>query len=238
MTTFAADYSWVPEFRRGHLVNGYCLTLIRGISAREFLERVGAEVDGEYEGFDAFNDADSDFQDDQEFWGDRFFIGAAPAPEIGWTFALEINGGIESQTDALAYASRGTSVITHSAGAAAMNHFSWWENGDLRTRFERPAERTGSSPDALVEVMAQSGLDVTHGQSVSASELFAVAGNVSGIHFTPEVLERAVYLTGVVEAPAEGWQRIVIHSRGADGGSERVEIVNPDDPSGELSERP
>ncbi|TYB45694.1 DUF6461 domain-containing protein [Actinomadura chibensis] len=228
MTTTGADYSWVPEFRRGHLVNGYCLTLIHRVTPREFLDRVGAEFQGERAGFDAFNDADSDFQDDQDLWGDQFFVGAAPAPGGDWTFALEINGGIESQTDALAYATRGTTAITHSAGAAAMNHFSWWEDGELRTRFERPAERTGGSPDALVEAMARSGLDVEHGRSAAAADLFALAENVSGIRFGPEVLERAVYLTGIVDVPAEAWQRIVIHTQDASGRPEQVEITNPD----------
>lgn len=45
----------------------------------------------------------------------------------------------------------------------AMSLFSWWEDGELRTRFEGPHHREGSTPDYLLDLMRQTGFDLEAG---------------------------------------------------------------------------
>jgi hypothetical protein len=91
-----------------------------------------------------------------------------------------INGGIGTQTDAMKRATADTRGVSHFRSPNAMSLFSWWEDGELRTRFEGPLHRDGSAPDELVDLMhpfAPFAL-VVPGVAVSGNERIE-AGDVS-----------------------------------------------------------
>ncbi|MFF0049207.1 DUF6461 domain-containing protein [Streptomyces sp. NPDC005498] len=142
-----ADRSWLRDFHRGFLLEGYTLTLVRGLTPREYLDRIGAQPQEDCEGFDDLIARDREFQDDQEDWGDRMFVGVTLVHDEGadWVLALEINGGIEIHTDAMKHATRGTRGVSHFRSPNAMSLFSWWEDGELRTRFEGPKPVSSST---------------------------------------------------------------------------------------------
>lgn len=56
-------------------------------------------------------------------------------------------------------ATRGTLAVSHFRSPDASTLFSWWEDGELRTRFEGVLHREGTTPDELVDLMLHVGCD-------------------------------------------------------------------------------
>ena len=217
MTASADDYAWFRDYRRGSLHEMYCMTLVRGVVPDEFLARVGADPQGEFTGFDAFVERDAEFQDSQDLYGDFMFVGATQVTgrEGPWTLLVEINGLAGTDHALMAPLSTGTRVVSHYRNVNALTYISWWEDGELRTRFERPFDRSGSTPDALVELMARVG--ISEESNPGSAEFLALAEELTGVRITAAVLDDAVYSTGVIEMPDEEWSEIVIDLRDASG---------------------
>ncbi|MFI0960731.1 DUF6461 domain-containing protein [Streptomyces sp. NPDC021080] len=228
MNVEPSDRSWFRAFHRGFLLEGYTLTLVRGLSPRTFLDRLGAAPQGDVTGFDAFVARDRDFQDDQEEWGDRMFVGAAlvRGRDADWVLALEINGGIEIQTDSMERVTAGTRGVSHFRSPNAMSLFSWWEDGELRTRFEGPLHRDGSTPDELVDLMRHVGFDI-EGGGCDVEDYIALAEELTGVQVTPDMLEHSAYSTGIVEIPTADWTSVVIDVTDAHGTRTYVELPHP-----------
>ncbi|MEU9171546.1 DUF6461 domain-containing protein [Streptomyces sp. NPDC048420] len=228
MSVEPSDHSWFRNFHGGFLLEGYTLTLVRGLSPQTFLDRLSADLQGDVAGFDAFVTRDRDFQDDQADWGEYMLVGATlvPGKDADWVLALEINGGIELQTDAISHATAGTRAVSHFRSPNAMSLFSWWEDGELRTRFEGPLHRDGSTPDELVDLMHQVGFDFEDG-GCSVENYIALAEELTGVRVTPDVLENSTYSIGIVEIPAEEWKGVVIDITDAHGTRTHVELPNP-----------
>ncbi|WP_329529788.1 DUF6461 domain-containing protein (plasmid) [Streptomyces sp. NBC_01450] len=228
MNIESSDRSWLRDFHGGYLLEGYTLTLVRGLSPQEFLDRIGADPTGDFTGFKAFAARDREFQGDQTDWGDFMFVGATHVrgKDADWVLALEINGGIEIQTDGMKNATRGTRGVSHFRSPNAMTLFSWWEDGELRTRFEGPLHRDGTTPDELVDLMHQVGFDFEDG-GCGLEEYVALAEELTGVHVTPGMLENGTYSTGIVEVPTEDWTRVIVDVTDAHGTSTYVEIPNP-----------
>ncbi|MCW7940540.1 hypothetical protein AAW14_00250 [Streptomyces hygroscopicus] len=228
MNAEPSDHSWLRDFHGGFLLEGYTLTLVRGLSPQRFLDRLGADPQGDVADFDAFVARDRDFQDDQDEWGDYMFVGATlvQGKNADWVLALEINGGIEIRTDAMMRATLGTRGVSHFRSPNAMSLFSWWEDGELRTRFEGPLHRDGSTPDELVDLMHQVGFDFEDG-SCDLEDYIALAEELTGVQVTPDMLENSTYSTGIVEIPTDDWTSVVIDVTDAHGTRAYVELPNP-----------
>ncbi|CAM5258497.1 hypothetical protein SXANM310S_02553 [Streptomyces xanthochromogenes] len=204
MNAEPAERSWLRDFHRGLLLEGYSLTLVRGLTPREYLDRIGAQPQDDCEGFDDFIARDREFQDDQDDWGVRMFVGVTLVHDEGadWVLALEINGGIEIHTDAMKHATRGTRGVSHFRSPNASSLFSWWEEGELRTRFEGPLHREGSTPDHLLDLMRETGFDLETG-ACSLENYVALAEELTGVRLTATMLEDGTYATGILEIPTE-----------------------------------
>jgi hypothetical protein len=76
--------------------------------------------------------------------------------------AVEPNGYLGVTEAAVVPLSFGTRLVSHFRNVNAVDHFYWIENGDIRLDFEPlfPADRFGSDPDGLVDVMRQVGFDL------------------------------------------------------------------------------
>src|SRR5687767_9049698 len=105
----AADYAWFRDYRQSSLYEMYCLTLVQGLSPSEFLEQVDAAPQGEFAGFDAFQQRDLEFQQTQDVFGHFMFVGATPvqAHEEAWTMVVEINGLVGTDDRLMAPVSKG-----------------------------------------------------------------------------------------------------------------------------------
>lgn len=125
--------------------------------------------------------------------------------------------------------SAGTRAVSHSSnGGKPMDFFHWYENGELRTTFEWPARRTGSTPDELNTVMREVGLDPVGDGDPDVDRkaaVFALTGRLTGVTVTEELLRDAEYRMGEVpEEPAEEWRGITIDLRDAHGEGTYIRI--------------
>ena len=221
MTASADDYAWFRGYRRGSLYEGYCLTLIKDLTPAEFLSRLDADIQGDFHGMDAFADRDREFQDSQDLYGDYMLVGAAPAlgPDGPWTLAVEINGTVGADHRFMAAASVGTRIVSHYLNVNALTLFHWWEDGDLRTFFEGPRNRSGSTPDALLPTMSRIGYDLGAGEGsdLGIPGMFALAEELTGIRITADLLDDAIYTAGIVTMPDPEWAQITIDITDANG---------------------
>jgi hypothetical protein len=209
----AADYAWADADADGWgLFSAYCLTLVRGLTPREFMDRLGASIM-----FGALRLGEQFFEISFDCWdephlGDVQFIGATAVAGAGgdWTLALEVNGQLGVTPEIIIPASSGTRLVSHRYnGGNGAGEFCWVEDGDLRLRFEPlfAGQRTGSTPDALLDDMSQIGFrldedgedDEEIGPTIPAA--LALAERLSGVRVTQAMLDNAAYLCGTAALP-------------------------------------
>ncbi|CAL9324777.1 DUF6461 domain-containing protein [Streptomyces sp. SudanB182_2057] len=227
----AHDYAWVrtsPLFR--HMMeSGYTLTLIRGRSPQEVLRAMQAEPRGTGEGTTGLIEADDAYRAevDDDYWDDSHVAGAfkVPGEDGDWTVVLGFDGGLGSPyAESL---SEGGRVVAHSSnGGKPIDLFHWFEDGQLRTTFEWPSVRDGSSPDELVPLLREVGFPLTpegeHDDSAPVVDgkaaVLALAERLTGVRVTESLLQSATYELGLVpEQPAEEWTGVVIDITDAHG---------------------
>lgn len=200
----AADYAWIDGDDEGGLFEAYCLTLVRGLTPRAFLDRLGAEL--------LFEELPLDerfFEISFEYWGaphygDVQFIGATTVPGDGgdWTLAVEVNGHLGVTDSVMAPVSAGTRLVSHRYnGGNGVGHFCWIEDGDPRLSFEPlfAWNRDGSTPDALLADLREIGFGLDEesdeiGPTTTAA--FALADRLTGVRITPGTLTDAVFRCG------------------------------------------
>jgi hypothetical protein len=95
-----------------------------------------------------------------------------------------------------------------------MHFFHWHENGELRTTFEWPTVRSGSTPDELNAVMREVGFDLTDEEAPDVdgkAAVFALTERLTGVRVTEKVLMAAEHRAGEVpEESGEEWESITI----------------------------
>ncbi|NUQ99204.1 MAG: hypothetical protein HOY79_22495 [Streptomyces sp.] len=227
----ARDYAWIrtsPLFR--HMMeSGYTLTLIRGRSPQEVLRAMEAEPRGIGEGTAGLIEADDAHRAEVDYddWDESYVAGAfkVPGEKSDWTVVLGFDGGLGMPcAEAL---SEGGRVVAHSSnGGKPIHLFHWFEDGELRTTFEGPSARDGSSPDELVPLLRAVGFPLTpegeHDGSALAVDgkaaALALAERLTGIRVTESLLQDATYELGLVpEQPAEEWTGLVVDITDAHG---------------------
>ncbi|MET9479068.1 DUF6461 domain-containing protein [Streptomyces sp. NPDC006638] len=173
----AADYGWIrspSSFFRYALEGGYTLTLVRGVSPAELLEVAGAEPRGACDGLVELIEQHADILDGYEGSPESFLAGAFSVPGEGgdWTLALEFGGDLGTRPSIMEALSTGTQAVSHSSnGGKPMHFFHWYEDGELRTTFEWPTDRTGSTPDELNDVNRLDILLATHQLGDEAAQI-------------------------------------------------------------------
>ncbi|MEU4096636.1 DUF6461 domain-containing protein [Streptomyces sp. NPDC026673] len=230
----AADYGWIrspSSFFRYAQDYGYTMTLVRGVAPAELLALAGAEQRGACEGVGELIERNNEFTDAFDPWPDSFIAGAFTVPGDGgnWTLALEFGGDLGTRPRLLETLSAGTRAVAHSSnGGKPLDFFHWYEDGESRTVFEWPSNRSGSTPDELVPLIREVGLDpdgdgdpdVDHKAAV-----FALTERLTGVRVTEELLRSAPCLLGEVpEEPVEEWHGITIDLRDAQGEGPYIRI--------------
>ncbi|WP_037634921.1 DUF6461 domain-containing protein [Streptomyces katrae] len=223
----AADYGWIrssSSLFAYALEVGYTLTLVRGVSPSEVFRIVGAEPRGECAGLDALIHEQQGFLDEYEQWPEAFLAGAFTVRGEGgdWTLALEFGGDLGTRARLMEALSAGTRAVSHSSnGGKPMDFFHWYEDGELRTTFEWPADRTGSTPDELNGVMRQVGLDPTGDEDPGIDQkaaVLALTERLTGVRVTEELLAEAGYrVAEVPEEPVREWTGLTIDITDAHG---------------------
>ncbi|WP_055528270.1 DUF6461 domain-containing protein [Streptomyces graminilatus] len=202
-TTTAADYTWLEEQYEG-LMQAYCVTLVKGISPDGLLHELGAESVLRVTGVEALFEPSCGAG--EGYRGDLMFVGVAAVGD--WSLMVEYNGYVGIREAAMGPVSRGRTVVSHFRNVNAVDYFYWFEDGDLRLRFEPlfPSLRNGSHPDELLTEMRESGFDLTEddkdrdfdGHTEAA---FALAHRLTGVHLTPELFESLDFTCGLISLP-------------------------------------
>ncbi|MCX4804266.1 DUF6461 domain-containing protein [Streptomyces sp. NBC_01214] len=209
----AADYGWISSSSSVLAYGmelGYSLTLVRGVSPSELFRIVGAEPQGVCEGLNELIHEQQEFLDEYDEWPDAFLAGAFTVQGEGgdWTLVLEFGGGLDMRADIMEAISAGTRAVSHSSnGGKPMDFFHWYEQGELRTTFEWPADRTGSTPNALNPLMLAVGLHPSGEEDPDVDRkaaVLALTERLTGVRVTQELLAEAEYhVAEVQEEPAE-----------------------------------
>lgn len=152
---------------------------------------------------------------DYDYWDESYVAGAfkVPGGKDDWTVVLGFDGGLG--VPCARTLSEGGRVVAHSSnGGKPIDLFHWFEDGELRTTFEGPSAREGSSRDELVPLLREVGFPLTpegeHDENALAVDgkaaVLALAESLTGIRVTESLLQDATYELGLVpERPAEKW---------------------------------
>lgn len=203
MVSTAADYGWFGE-RFPELAQGYCLTLVRGLTPAGFLSRIGARPEPRYATLEAM------FMPSLRLWdapghGSQSMIGVTTVPGGDWALGIESTGFLGATEEVVVPLSAGTTLVSHYENFDAGGNFYWVEDGEIRLRFDPldPAWREGSSPDALVSVMRQVGFDLGEdGETEHPQEAsFALAEYLTGVRVTAGLLGGSAYQCGIAPVP-------------------------------------
>jgi hypothetical protein len=200
--TTAADYAWLEE-RYENLMQAYCVTLVRGLGPGELLRELKAEPGPRITGVDGL--CEPSFEAVGPY---RLFVGATRVDD--WSLMVEFNGYLGVTNEAMLPLSRGRTVVSHFLNVNAVDHFCWYEDGELRLHFEPlfAYHRDGTHPDELLEDMRESGFDpVEHDEDDErdyeglTGASFALAHRITGIRLTPELLANAEFHCGIAQVP-------------------------------------
>ncbi|MFD8980545.1 DUF6461 domain-containing protein [Streptomyces sp. NPDC059564] len=213
-TATAADYGWIRSASSAFayaLECGYTMTLVGGVAPEDAFTMAGAAPGGVCRGLDALIERHVALLDESDAWPESFLTGAftvATATRY-WTVVLEFGGALGMRSGFLGPLSNGTRVVSHSSnGGKPMDFFHWYENGELRTTFEWPADRTGRTPDDLNGLMREVGLDPSGDEDPAIDHkaaVLALTERLTGVRLTEELLRDTTYLTAAVpEEPAAG----------------------------------
>ncbi|MEU9755864.1 DUF6461 domain-containing protein [Streptomyces althioticus] len=206
----AHDYAWIRTSPLFALMTewGYSLTLVRGSTPREVLDAMGAEPCGTGEGVAGLIDANQAHESD-DHWDESYVAGAAGVRgERGdWTLVLGFDWGLGLSEACAEGLSRGGRVVAHSKnGGKPIDLFHWFEDGELRTTFESPRRREGSTPDDLIPLLRDVGLPLSlEGEYDDSAPdvdrkaaVLALAERLTGVRVTESLLAEASYELGLV----------------------------------------
>ncbi|WP_262058797.1 DUF6461 domain-containing protein [Streptomyces sp. STR69] len=235
-TATAADYGWIRSATspfRYPLESGYTLTLVRGVSPAELLALAGVEPSGACEGLGELIEQHLELLEESDGEEGPYVLAGVctvPGEEGDWTLALALGGDLGS-LDFMETLSAGTRAVSHSSnGGKPMHFFHWYENGELRTEFEWPPVRSGSTPDELNDLICEVGLGLTDEDASRVDRkaaVFALAERLTGVRVTAELLALAEYRTAEVpEEPAEEWKSVTIDITDAHGVRTYAHIEN------------
>jgi hypothetical protein len=198
-TSTAADYAWLEE-QYPHLLEAYCVTLVRGLSPDALLKALGAEPGERLTGVAELNGPAYD-----EWESDELFVGITSVGD--WSLMVEYNGFLGVGIETMLPVSRGRTVVSHYRNINAVDHFYWHEDGVTRLHFEPlfPHHRDGSHPDELLADIRESGFDLSTEDDRSfdghTEAAFALAERITGVRLTPELFASAEFVCGRVPEP-------------------------------------
>ncbi|GCE02240.1 DUF6461 domain-containing protein [Embleya hyalina] len=232
----AADYGWIRSsfvFPQGIEV-GYCLMLVRGVPPEKVLRVMGAEPRGGCRGAVELFERQEELFAGSDEWDESFLAGVCAVPGEGgdWALVLHFDGGIGMRPRFLEVLSAGSRAVTHASnGGKPIHTFAWYEDGELRTGFDWPTLRHGSTPDDLVPLMHEAGFDMGEESDADTYDrkaaVLALAVRLTGVRLTEDLLDTSAYRLGhVPEEPAdEDGTGVVIDFTDANGDGFHKEVI-------------
>lgn len=200
----AADYGWIrtsPTFDLA-LEVGYTVVLVQGLDPEQVRGVLRAEPCGMAVGIAPIVDATYDGMD---------VVGVVEVSgdDGPWSLLVSVTDEMAMRPRLLATLSQGRRVVAHSGnGGKPMDFFFWYQDGELRTWFESPWDRDGTTPDELVPLMRAVGCGVDEEADPDVYDekaaVLALAERLTGVRIAEGFLPEAEFrLMRVPDAPRE-----------------------------------
>ncbi len=202
MSATSSDYRWIADSNLWPL-GAYCLTFVRALPPCEVLDRLHVQDRVRIQGAGAIIEPASDAWVAHE--GRQLFVAVTQAD--GWSVMFEENGFIGVTRSLMAAVSKGTSTVGHFRNVNAFDQFLWLEDGEVALYFEPlfPSRREGTRADEVVPEMRSAGFDLREGEERTfeghTAAAFALAERITGVRVTPELLDAATFVGGLVRVP-------------------------------------
>lgn len=196
MTATSGDYLWLRE-AFPELSEAYCVTLVRGVTPDELLDRFGVTGDREsLYGVEAL--VEPSFAQWSVHEGDVLFVGAAAVGD--WAVAVEVNGYLGVTAELLDRLSAGTRLVSHFRNVNALHRFCLVDDGEIRLDFDAlfAWDRGGTDPDAYADLMRAAGLPMEKDGELGnpGAAAFALAEAITGVRLTAQLLARSTFVCG------------------------------------------
>jgi hypothetical protein len=204
MSAASSDYGWTAGWH-GWPIGAYCLTLLRGLTPLEVLDRLNVKNRTRIAGAGAIIEPSIDA------WGTHggaeLFV--AVTETDGWSVMVEQNGFIGVTDHIMTAVSKGTKTVSHFRNINALDRFLWLEDGKLVLEFEPlfPARRSGTraNDDDILTELTAAGFDLRTGEERTflrhTEAAFAFAERMTGVRVTPEFLDEATFVAGLAPLP-------------------------------------
>ncbi|MGW4642772.1 DUF6461 domain-containing protein [Sphaerisporangium sp. NPDC004334] len=207
-TDFLAPFQWLNVCENeggGRLGVIFSVAFFRGLDPAEVVRRFKCGEDsGEESDFDGLDEKALDFVEETDGGDGGGYVGVVQVGE--WCVAIEPYGWLVTLHEVVTKLSRGCEVLAVTRHDYAAEHsFEYAIDGTVVTgyRLRHPYERYGSDPDRLNRSMLELGMGLDKPEDEAAWDTawkdnydtavprgFALAAKVTGVPFTPEILDR------------------------------------------------
>jgi len=213
-TDSLAPFQWLNVYEGGPLGVIFSVAFFSGLDPAEVVRRFSrGEDSGQESDFGGLNDKADDFINKTGGGDGGGYVGVFQAGK--WCVAVEPYGWMATDHKVVTTLSRGCEVLAVTRHDYAAEHsFEHAIDGTIATgyRLRHPYERYGSDPDRLNSFMRElgMGLDKPEDQaawhaawednySTAVPRGFALAAKVTGVSFTPDMLDRPMLVGPIVE---------------------------------------
>lgn len=193
----------------------FSVAYFRGVDPAEVVRRFSCgEGSGRESNFGDLQDRARQFVEETEGGDGGGYVGVVEAGE--WCVVVEPDGWMVTLHEVVTTLSRGCEVLAVTRHDYAAEHsFVYAIDGTIVTgyRLRHPHERYGSDPDRLNGFMAELGMGLTMPDTDAAWDAawednydtavprgFALAAQVTGAPFTPDMLDRPMVIAPIVES--------------------------------------
>ncbi|MFI7598245.1 DUF6461 domain-containing protein [Actinoplanes sp. NPDC049681] len=190
MPPTAADYEWFTQSEDREIVENYCFTFMKGLSAEELVDRIGGTIEQELRGFEQIWEASME----------------AEAPVLAitsigeWVMMVEWHTLIGGSKSTAVPLSANAVLISHFKSVDLDTSFSYIVDRDLQLSFSptNPTMRNGSRVDDLTSAMDSAGFSLSDESEAamavySEGAAFALAELLSGVHLSAELLDNSTF---------------------------------------------
>lgn len=207
MAARSSDYEWIRSWKGGVSNSGYCLTIVKGRSPDQVLDRLQAS--SRLEGLTVDDVAAHCWKAGADSDSMRPFVGVTGYE--GSSVMFEVNGFVGVTVNMMTPVAEGTEVVAHFCNVNALDRFIWMADGEVRLDFEPlfPTRRVGSMAEEVVDLMSDVGFDlgddddggVEEGDDIAdpTPRAFALADRLTGVTLTAERFEQSTFSGGIVE---------------------------------------
>ncbi|WP_406633466.1 DUF6461 domain-containing protein [Amycolatopsis sp. WGS_07] len=190
MTEYLTELAWLDS--RGPLNDIFCVSFVRGLDPPEVVRRFGA-AGGERMTFEEMNSLTAEYVAQTQGGSGGGYVGVVSCGE--WSVAVEPWGWLGNLPDVIARLSKSSEVVGINRHDYAEAHFVHAVDGTVVAGFlpRLPSQRYGSESERLTPLMREVGLDPDQESERPPNPIaaaFAVAARMTGVVFTPELLER------------------------------------------------